>query len=388
MAVTNVAVTSRLIPPYPILLLAGLCCSVPSWAAVLPEDRIDVLYHAYEGGGAEIDGPSVLVRKDIANTVSIYGNYYVDMVSSASIDVEATASPYTEERTESSVGLDYLNDKTIFSLSYTNSTENDYDASTVSFGISQDFFGDLTTLGLGFSVGSDTVRNNTDDSFEDEADHRRYSLSLSQILTKNLIASAVFETVVDEGYLNNPYRSVRYRDSSVPTGYSYEAELYPRTRNSDAFSLRAIYYLPYRAALRGEYRTFSDSWGINADSFEVRYTHPFGNQWMFEVKYRAYDQTQADFYSDLFDFKEATSFRARDKELSSFTTQTFGIGVSYEFKTGFLNMFEKSTINAYWDHIQFDYDNFRDVTSGAPVGEEPLYSFDADVIRLYLSFWY
>jgi hypothetical protein len=109
---------------------------------------------------------------------------------------------------------------------------------------------------------------------------------------------------------------------------------------------------------------------------------------MFEVKYRAYDQTQADFYSDLFDFKEATSFRARDKELSSFTTQTFGIGVSYEFKTGFLNMFEKSTINAYWDHIQFDYDNFRDVTSGAPVGEEPLYSFDADVIRLYLSFWY
>ena len=64
-------------------------------AGVLPEDRADVLYHLYDGGGVEIDGPSLLVRKKVGKSVSIVGNYYVDMVSSASIDVITTASPYT-----------------------------------------------------------------------------------------------------------------------------------------------------------------------------------------------------------------------------------------------------------------------------------------------------
>jgi hypothetical protein len=66
-------------------------------AGVLPEDRADVLYHLYDGGGVEIDGPSVLVRKQVGKSTSLVANYYVDMISSASIDVITTASPYTEE---------------------------------------------------------------------------------------------------------------------------------------------------------------------------------------------------------------------------------------------------------------------------------------------------
>ena len=72
-------------------------------AAVLPDERIDVLYHGYDGGGAEINGPSILVRKNLGASVSVAANYYVDMVSSASIDVQATASPYSEERKENGI---------------------------------------------------------------------------------------------------------------------------------------------------------------------------------------------------------------------------------------------------------------------------------------------
>ena len=64
-----------------------------SHAGVLPDDRADVLYHLYDGGGVEIDGPSVLVRKKVGKSLSFVGNYYVDMISSASIDVITTASP-------------------------------------------------------------------------------------------------------------------------------------------------------------------------------------------------------------------------------------------------------------------------------------------------------
>ncbi|MGB5624321.1 MAG: hypothetical protein WBM61_01210, partial [Woeseiaceae bacterium] len=77
-------------------------------ASVLPEDRADVLYHLYTGGGVDIDGPSILMRKKVGKSTSFVANYYVDMVSSASIDVVTTASPYTEERTQWSLGMDYL----------------------------------------------------------------------------------------------------------------------------------------------------------------------------------------------------------------------------------------------------------------------------------------
>ena len=41
--------------------LLALVSTVP--AGVLPEDRADVMYHSYEGGGVTVDGPSYLIRK-------------------------------------------------------------------------------------------------------------------------------------------------------------------------------------------------------------------------------------------------------------------------------------------------------------------------------------
>lgn len=108
-------------------------------AAILPEDRADIMYHGYEGGGLEVTGPSVLVRKAYKDKVSVWGNYYVDMITSASIDVMATASEYEEERKEKSIGVDYLTGKTFMGMSYTNSEESDYSANSWRFGISQDF---------------------------------------------------------------------------------------------------------------------------------------------------------------------------------------------------------------------------------------------------------
>ncbi|MDJ0806416.1 MAG: hypothetical protein QNJ78_06230, partial [Gammaproteobacteria bacterium] len=81
------------------LLLTGLALlCLPAGSAVLPEDRADLMYHVYDGGGVEVTGPSILVRKSVGESVSISGNYYVDSISSASIDVITSASPYQEER--------------------------------------------------------------------------------------------------------------------------------------------------------------------------------------------------------------------------------------------------------------------------------------------------
>jgi hypothetical protein len=399
----GVELAARASSSWLVLALALVFIPVASFAGVLADDRADVLYHRYEGGGVTIHGPSVLVRKKFAEKYAISANYYQDYVTSASIDVEVSgASQYKEERDQYSVGLEYLRGKTTYNLGYTNSKENDYKARTTTFGISQDLFGDLTTITMGFSRGKDEVRrrdtitNQIDPTFKEPIDRWSYRVGVSQILTKSLISSLQLEVITDEGFLNNPYRSYRFLNPSDDRLFALAREIYPRTRTSNAVALNARYYLPYRAALHGGYRFFTDTWGIGANTFEVGYTHPW-RQWTFDAGYRFYSQNNADFYADLFERPDQQNFLARDKELSTFKSQALSLGATYEFTPNGWRFIKKGTLNFFYDRIQFDYDDFRDARYSLlpatdpnfrAAGSEPLYSFGANVFQLFVSVWF
>lgn len=367
-----------------VLILSALSVK----AGVLPEDRLDVMYFNYAGGGMDIDGPTVLVRKKIGEKVSVTAHHLVDMVSGASIDVEmiSGASKISEERTENSVSVDYLHHKTTFSLSHQTSEENDFDAATSSFNVSQDFFGDLTSLSLGYSRGRDEIGMSTTPGFRAEAKRQHYRIALNQVMSKYFIVNFSHESITDEGFLRNPYRKVRFL-SDAPLGFSLEDELYPNTRTSRAYAIRGKYYLPYRAALRAEYRVFTDSWGISAFNYDIGYAHPFSEQWTLDVHYRFYHQDAADFYQDIFDRPEQFEFRARDKELSTFDDISLGFGVTYQYKLPGLSWLDRGEIHLFYDYIQFQYEDFRDARAGGTAGAEPLYEFTTSATRLIFS-WY
>lgn len=370
------------------LLCALFLMTIIAHAAVLPDDRSDVMYHKYSGDGVSIDGPSYLLRKKVGNHVSFNANYYVDTVSGASIDVRATASPYQEQRKETSVGVDYLNEKTLVSTGYTNSSENDFEANSVFVGIKQDFFGDLSTISLTWSKGWDEVGIRGDENFAEEADRQKYGFGWTQILTKSLIMGFSAEHISDQGFLNNPYRSIRFLDSDSDRGFRFAPEVYPTTRSSNAYSINANYYLPYRAALYADARVYSDSWGIEANNVKLGYIHPIG-PWTIDVFARHYSQESADFYNDLFARENEFNFMARDKEMSAYSGITAGLHVSYEWQFSQSAMFKKSSLHFEYDYMQFDYDNFRDVTIiDVAAGEEPLFSFSAYVLKIYASIWY
>ncbi|MEL7186368.1 MAG: DUF3570 domain-containing protein [Pseudomonadota bacterium] len=362
-----------------------------AFAGVLPDDRADVLYHLYDGGDVTIDGPSVLVRKKVGKSFSVVGNYYVDMITSASIDVVTQASQYTEERTQYSLGVDYLRGNTTMRVGWTTSEESDFDAETINFSVSQDMFGDLTTLTLSYALGDDLVRRSDDDTFREPLERQIYGVGITQILTKNLIATMNFETVTEEGNsLNNPYRSVRYFDIGSALGYSYEPELYPFTRTTNAVGLRARYFLPYRAAIEGEYRFFTDTWDIESHTASISYIHPW-RDWTFTGKFRYHDQTGAHFFRDLFSGPQATNFRGRDKEISPLTSYTFKLAAAYEFKSddgdpwGFI---KRAKVTGSYSSLHVDYHEYSDLRALEPIGSEPLYVLDADIIQLYVSFFY
>jgi hypothetical protein len=340
----------------------------------------------------------VLVRKKFSEQFSIQANYFIDKVSGASVDVLSNASVIKDERKQKSLSLDYIHDKTQYNLSYTNSTERDYISNTTHFSLSQDMFGDLTTVTLGFTDSRDKVGENNGKSYAPviawlgHAQSRSYEAGLSQVVTKNLITGVTVEVITDQGLLSNPYRSIRYRDN-VQLGYSLGSQVYPNTRTSTAVEGRAKYYLPYRAAASVSYRYFSDTWGIRANTIELGYTQPLSNKFIFEGRLRHYSQNHAKFYSDLFDFANQQNFEARDQNLAALTNDTFGAKVTWAFAPeGFL-VFKRATTSFDVSRIQFKYKDFRNIkaysiANGYAVGTEPLYNFNAMVYQVYVSLFF
>jgi hypothetical protein len=376
-------------------------------AGVLPEDRADVLYFRYDGGGVTISGPSVLVRKSIGEHVSVQANHYIDMVSSASIDVETSASPYEDERVQSSLSVDLLHGKSTYSLGAVKSDESDYVASTVFANVSHDMFGDLTTLSFGYKRGKNDVLRNVkiddvkvnDPTFAAEMESQSFNVSLAQIITKNLLVSGQYEVVTDEGFLRSPYRSVRFFID--PFSQGRQDEIYPNTRSSNAASVRAKYFLPYRAAIDAMYRFYTDTWGVLGHTGELGYVHPLdkawaGGNWIFEGRVRYYTQEAADFYRDIFPRADFSNFMARDKELSTYNAITAGVSATYEFKIQRFPWLSKGSLNLRYDYMTVNYDNFRDARFSlgsfgnlpadpfAP-GTEPMYKLNANIIQFYIS---
>jgi hypothetical protein len=379
-------------------LTAALLLIRSTSADVLPDNRADVFYSKYSGGGMDITGYSATARAKITENFAVEANYFVDKVSGASVDVLSQASVIKDERRQKSGTLEYLHDKTTYTASYTSSVERDYISETKSFSLSQDMFGDLTTVTLGFSdtqnkVGENNgTANKPDVAWLGHALSRAYSGGLSQILTKNFIAGVNLQVITDAGFLANPYRSIRYLDPTNARGYSLASQVYPDTHTSTAVQVQAKYYLPYRAAITGLYRYYNDTWGVIGNTYELDYTHPIANKWIFEGRVRYYKQNAADFYSDLFPFAGSQNFTARDQNLAAQDNTTIGAKVTYAFLPDGWRFFKRGTVTADVSRIRFKYLDFRNIRDFGPpqfaAGDEPLYLFNATVYQLFVSMYF
>ncbi len=360
------------------LCLALGCAVLPVRSAVLPDDRADMMYHYYDGGGTKVTGPALLVRKDFAEQVSMYASAYTDTISGASIDVVTTASPYKEKRDERGLGIDYLHRNTLMGLSYTNSSERDYTANTVSASVAHEVFDGLTTLSLGYVVGHDQV-GKTGTAFQEDVNRYQYKLGVAQVFTKSFLMNLEYEGVLEEGYLNSPYRAARLQGLLVP-------ERYPGTRDSHAVALRAVKGFESStepgqlvSSLHLGYRYFSDTWTIKAHTAEVSYERRLNTRWLIEPRYRYYRQTAASFYAD--NFMTEMTYMARDKELSAFNSHSLGAKAAYSLFEQRLGL-DRATLNFSYDYAKFSYDNFTDTRSGKA------YEFDANIFQVFLSAWY
>lgn len=351
-------------------LLGSLLTLGHARAADLPEDRAEAMLHAFSGGGVHANGPALLVRKRLADTVSLSGSLNVDMVSNASVDVVTSASPYRERRNEYALGVDYAVRDTLITLGTTRSREPDYQADATSLDIAQEVFGGMTTVSLGYTRGADKVGQHGTPGFLDKARHWRWRLGATQVLSPRWLMSANFEAVADEGYLGSPYRVARVFGAAVP-------ERNPRTRSSRALQLRASGDLGSRDALHLQYRYFWDTWGIRAHTAELGYSRHFGDAWLADVMLRSTRQQRALFYSD--NASTETLYLSRNRQLGSFTGLGLGGRVAWTARRvgeGELKL------NAGYERLRYRYSDFTDLRTGQP------YAFDANVLQLFATLTY
>jgi Protein of unknown function (DUF3570) len=349
-------------------LLGGVLAATGARAVDLPEDTAEAMYHSYVGGGVTANGPALLVRKSLSDSISLSGTYYVDSVSNASIDVVTTASPFRETRNEYTLGVDYVYRDSTISLSGTTSREPDYTADTTSLDVSQEVFGGMSTITLGFTRGSDKVGKHNSPEFSDTAEHWQYRLGVSQILTKRWIMSANFEALADEGYLGSPYRVARVFGAAVP-------ERNPRTRSGRAAMFRVIGDLGSHDSIHANYRYYWDTWDIKAHTAELGYSRYFGDRWLADAYTRYYTQTRASFYSD--NAQSETTFVSRNRQLSTFDDIGLGAKLAYTVRK-VPGQYELKVSGAY-EYVRYKFNDFTDIRTGS------LYGYNASILELYVT---
>lgn len=351
-----------------LLGFAGGIAAVGSARAVdLPENRADLMFHGYDGGGVRATGPALLVRKNMIDRVSLSASYYADIVSNASIDVVTQASPYRETRNEFGLGIDYAVRDALISLATSTSREPDYRADAVSLDVSQETFGGMTSVALGFTRARDKV-GHKDRGFFDNASHWRYRLGVTQILTPRWLASVNFEAVADDGFLGSPYRAARVFGAAVP-------ERNPRTRSSRAVKLRTIGEIADRQSVRAEYRYYWDTWDIRSHTAEAGYARHFGEQWLADAYLRYYTQDRALFYSD--NATTETLYVSRNRQLGTFTSVGLGAKLAYTWKR--VPGRYEVRLHGALERSRFDFTDFTDIRTGRP------YAYDANVVQVFVS---
>ena len=340
-------------------------------AVDLPENKAEALFHSYSGGGVNAYGPAFLVRKSIFDKVSLTGTYYLDAVSNASIDVVTSASPYHETRHEFGLSADYVYRDAQITFGLMTSHEPDYTANTGSVDVTQEVFGGMTTVALGFSRGSDKVLKHNSPEFRDSARHWQYRLGVTQILTPRWLASVNFEALADDGYLQSPYRVARVFGAAVP-------ERDPRTRTGRAVKFRLVGDLGHRDSMHVEYRYFRDTWDIKAHTAEIGYSRYFGENWLADTFFRYYTQTHALFYSD--NATSETTYVSRNRQLSSFND--IGLGGRLSWTMRHVPGRYDVKLNGSYEYTRFKFKDFTDLRDGS------LYGYASSVVQVYLSATY
>jgi hypothetical protein len=309
------------------LFVAACCCIATSPARAQAEHPVrtvvKVNYYT-DNDGNSIVTPLANIEGTVAKIVTLHAHAAYDIMSCASVDVVTAASPkgyFQEVRQEYEAGASVRLDLTTLSASATYSRENDYSSISVGLGGATELFQRNTTLTFGYGFTNSHVGRSGDPNFDERLDSHTLTASVSQLLTKRLIAQAGWFLNYSDGFQQSPYRAVPLVDGT----YTTESAPGTRVRNSAVARLRGA--LSPKWFLAGDYRLYFDTWGMLAHTVQAVLSQTPVAWFDWRLRARFYAQSGVDFYQDTYD--RLRKHMTADRELGPFIGITGGIKLGF-----------------------------------------------------------
>lgn len=346
-----------------ILLLPVAYCLMPV-GSVGAEDRFSIKYQHYEDDksiyykntdGVKSDRWLVALTKLITEKTSLALNYGVDAISSASWKVDGVTSASRrageEDRHGGSLGVNHTIGTANLSAGFGLSRENNYNSDYVYASIGQEFNKRNTNVTLAISKAWDDIYSTKVGEPRDFPKGKETStvgISLAQTLTPWTVAAIGHEYSTVDGYQAHPENVVLLSDAS------YADELHPDWRYRNASVIRVNQYLPWKGAIHADYRYYHDSWGIDSNTYGLKYYQYIFKDLIMRARYRYYSQGEADFYSE--NPTTADEFPTIDSKLRDFDSEMYGLKLIYNVtklasKIG-IKAAEKVSLDLKYDRYQ------------------------------------
>ena len=241
-------------------------------------------------------------------------------------------------RSAFSLGLPIALQNHLITPSFSYSTESDYRSFGGALNYAVALNNKNTTLNLGYSHNSDSVRDDLfiwEDKLTDDI-----LIGLVQLLSPESYLTLNFSFGYERGYLSDPYRGVMFAARTFdqlqlnPNDASLAPEKRPRHRSKEIAYLSWTQFIePLDGGLEAGYRFFHDSYDVFANTVELKWNQKLGRYLVLSPTFRYYYQTGARFYfSGLVpNADNPPDFYSADYRLSEFNSFAGGLKLTWRF---------------------------------------------------------
>ena len=288
-----------------------------------------------------VNALSIMGMMPVAGKWSIAATFTEDLVSGASpayhgsgFRTDSTSGASAEIRYAGDLNVTRYFSRGTLSLGTSYSRESDYVSRGISLNGTWSTESRNTTLSLGAAYSSDTIdlsKPNVVDTKQSDTPGRKRIVSgllgVTQVMSQNDIMQMTVTCTHGDGYYSDPYKLYDVR---------------PDSRRMFTFMTRWNHHFdgPDGTA-RLAYRYYTDTFGIEAHTFEAEYVQPLPNGWEITPLVRYYSQSAASFYVPVSDAELADPSTATpppagaehysgDQRLSAFGAFSYGVKVAKE----------------------------------------------------------
>ena len=346
-------------------LIAGALCALvlAAWASVVAaDDPSPIVANASLQTTTYADSDHVTVTTpvvagevaDRSGTWNVRGQYLLDVISAASVDIVSTASQrWTEVRHAGALQGGYKPGDIGVAASAAFSSEPDYLSFAGGGKLSWDFADKSHSAILGYAFDHDTIgRAGTPFSvFSHSLAQHTIDGGVTLTLSRAAVLSLIGDLILERGDQSKPYRYIPMFSSSVAPsirkGESIDTvnaerlperplERLPDSRERYALTARFGYRFA-RSTLRADERVYTDSWSLHASTTDLRYYFNVSPRFTLWPRVRGHVQNGVSFWERAYVSTfgpsgwEIPAYRAGDRELGPLFTITAGLGASYAF---------------------------------------------------------